>query len=96
MICIQSINPAHYPQCSGIWKDITLAYTHLHKHHAEVDFLLQFVLADYAGLFEWQMSKESLVILSNVLFHAFTKLKQYEQLPGNYNSSFKIYCGFDE
>ena len=42
------------------------------------------------------MSKESLIILSNVLFHAFTKLKQYEQLPGNYNLSFKIYCGFDE
>ena len=40
------------------------------------------------------MSKESLIILSNVLFHAFTKLKQYEQLPENYNSSFKMYCGF--
>ena len=40
------------------------------------------------------MSKESLIILSKVLFHAFTKLKQYEQLPENYNSSFKMFCGF--
>ena len=41
-----------------------------------------------------QMSKESLIILSNNLLHVFTKLKQYEQLPENYNSSFKMYCGF--
>ena len=40
------------------------------------------------------MSKESLIILRNVLFHAFTKLKEYEQLPENYNSSFQMYCGF--
>ena len=45
-------------------------------------------------VFKCQMSKESLIILSNVLFHAFTKLKQYKQLPENYNSSFKMYCGF--
>ena len=40
------------------------------------------------------MSKKSLIILSNVLFHTFTKLKQCEQLPENYNCSFKMYCGF--
>ena len=60
------------------------AYTHI----------LKFFLADYAGFFKFQISKESLIILSNVLFHAFTKLKQYEQLPENYNSSFKMFCGF--
>ena len=31
--------------------------------------------------FKGQMSNESLIILGNVLFDAFTKLKQYEQLP---------------
>ena len=41
-----------------------------------------------------QMSKESLIIFTNVLFHAFTKLKQNKQLPENYNSSFKMYCEF--
>ena len=60
------------------------SYTHVQK----------FVLAYYAVFFKCQMSKESLIILSNVLFHAFTKLKQYEQLPENCNSSFKMYCGF--
>ena len=54
----------------------------------------EFVLADYAGFFKCQMSKESLIILSNVLLHAFTKLKQCEQLPENYNSIFKMFCGF--
>ena len=67
-------------------------HIHIHTHHIEVDFLLQFVLADYARAFKCQMSKESLIISSNVLFHAFTKLKQYKQLPENYNSNFKIYC----
>ena len=56
--------------------------------------ILKFFLADYAVFFKFQMSKESLTILSNVLFHAFTKLKQYEQLPENYNSNFKMFCGF--
>ena len=54
-----------------------------HTHYTEVDFLLQFVLGDYAGFFKSQISKESLKILSPDLFHAFTKLKQYEQLPEN-------------
>ena len=54
----------------------------------------KFAYADYAGFFKCQMSKESLIILSNVLFHAFTKLKQYEQLPENYNFSFKMFCRF--
>ena len=44
--------------------------------------------------FKCQMSKQSLIILSNVLLYGSTKLKQYEQLPENYNSSFKVYCGF--
>ena len=44
--------------------------------------------------FKCQMSKESLIVLNNVSFHAFTKLKKYERLPENYNSSFKMYCGF--
>ena len=56
--------------------------------------ILKFFLADYAGFLKFQISKESLIIWSNVLFHAFTKLKQYEQLPENYNSSFKMFCGF--
>ena len=55
-----------------------------------MDLLLQFVLAEYAGFFKCQMSKESLIILSNVLLHAFTNLKQYEQFPKNYNSSLKM------
>ena len=76
----------------------THTHTHTHTHtdtHTKVDFLLQFVLADYAGFsFKCQMPKESLIILNNILFHASAKLKQYEQLPENYNSSFKMYCGF--
>ena len=40
------------------------------------------------------MSEELLIILGNVLFHAFAKLKQYKQLEENYNSSFKMSCGF--
>ena len=52
------------------------------------------VLADYAGFFKCQMPKESLIILSNVLFHASTKLKQYEQLPEIHNFSFKMVFGF--
>ena len=68
--------------------------THIQTHYTQVDFLLQFALADYDGFFKCHMSKESLIILSNVLFHPFTKLKQYEQLPENYNSSFKMCCGF--
>ena len=51
--------------------------THIHTD------IQKFVLVDYAGVFKCQMSKESLIILSNVLFHAFAKLKQYEQLPEN-------------
>ena len=43
------------------------------------------------GFFKRQISKESLIVSSNVLFHAFTKLKKYDQLPENYNSSFKMY-----
>ena len=39
----------------------------------------------------YQMWKESLTTLSNVLIHTFTKLKQYEQLPENYNSNFKMH-----
>ena len=61
---------------------------HTHTH------IQKFVRADYAGFFKSQMSEESLILLSNVLFHAFTKLEQYEQLPEKYNSSFKIFCGF--
>ena len=74
----------------------TRTHTHTHTHtHTKVDFLLQFVLADYAGFsFKCQMPKESLIILNNVLLHASAKLKQYEQLPKNYNSRFKMYCGF--
>ena len=41
--------------------------------------------------FMYQMSKESLITLSNVLIQAYTKLEQYEQLPENYNSNFKMY-----
>ena len=52
-------------------KTSTLPYTNIQK----------FVLDDHAVFFKGQMSKESLIILGNVLFHAFTKLKQYEQLP---------------
>ena len=51
-------------------KTSTHAYTHMQK----------FVLADYAVFFKCQMSKESLIIFSNISFHAFTKLKQYEQV----------------
>ena len=57
-------------------------------------YIQKFVLVDYAGFFKCQMSKESLITLSNALFHAFTKLKQYEQFPENCNSSFKMFCGF--
>ena len=64
----------------------TRTHTHTHTHHTEVDFLLQFSLADCAGFFKCQMSKESIIVLS-VLFHAFTKLKQYEQLQENCNYS---------
>ena len=28
------------------------------------------------------------------MFHAFTKLKKYEPLPENYDSFFKMFCGF--
>ena len=72
----------------------TYTQTQTHRRHTEADFLLQFALADHTGFFQSQMSKESLIVLSNVSFHAFTKLKQYDQLPENYNSSFKIYCEF--
>ena len=65
-------------------KTSTHTYTHMQK----------FVLADYAGFFKCQMSKESLIILSNALFHGFTKLKQCKQLPEIYNFSFKMFCGF--
>ena len=41
--------------------------------------------------FMYQMSKESFVALGNVLIHALTNLKQYEQLPENYNSNFKVH-----
>ena len=64
-------------------KTSTHTYTHMHK----------FVLADYAGFFKYQMCK-ILIMLSNVLFHAFTKLEQYELLPENFNSNFKMFCGF--
>ena len=65
-------------------KTSTHTYTHMQK----------FVLADNAGFFKCQMSKESLIVLSNVLFHAFTKLKQYEQLPEICNFSFKCFVDF--
>ena len=68
----------------------THTYIHTYTHHTKVHFLLQFAFAGYA---KCQMSKESLIVLG-VLFYAFTKLKQYEQLPENYNSSFKMYCAF--
>ena len=42
-------------------KTSTHTYTHMQK----------FVISAYAGFFKCQMSKESLIILSNVLFHAF-------------------------
>ena len=78
--------------------------TDLHTQHAEVNFFITicscwpcwvftcFAHADYAA--KCQMSKESLIILSNVLFHSFTKLKQYEQRPEKYNSIFIMYYGF--
>ena len=68
----------------------TRTHTHIHTY-TEVDFSLQFVFTDHAGFFKCQMSKESLITLSNVLFHVFTKLKQYEQLPKNYDSNFKMH-----
>ena len=79
--------------------------THIHAHththtHTNTDILQKLIfynnllLLTILGFFKRQMSKESLIVLSNVLFHAFTKLKQYDQLPENYNPSFKIYCEF--
>ena len=81
----------------------THTHTHTHKHthtynythtrtHAEVDFSFQFVLTNYTSFFE--VPKESLVIFGKVLFHAFTKLNQYQQFQENCNFSFKIYFGF--
>ena len=39
-------------------------------------FYYNLFLLTMLGFFKCQMSKESLIILSNVLFHTFTKLKQ--------------------
>ena len=63
-------------------KTSTHAYTHIQK----------FVLADYAGFFKCQMSKESLIILSNVpCFH------KIETNMNNFQTTiftFKMFCGF--
>ena len=73
-IYIQSINPASLPPLEWNIKGCkTSIHTYIHTHHTENTFLIQFVLADYAVLFKCQMSKESLITLSNVLFQAFTK-----------------------
>ena len=66
------------------------ARAHTHAH-TKVDFSLKFVLLTMLVSFMYQMAKESLITLSNVLTQAYTKLEKYEQLPENYNSNFKMY-----
>ena len=69
-------------------------HTHRHTHRDTIQKLICYynlLLLTMLGFFKRQISKESLIVSSNVLFHAFTKLKKYDQLPENYNSSFKMY-----
>ena len=50
-------------------KTHTKTHTHAQTHaYTEVYFSLQLVFTDHAGFFKCQMSKESLITLSNVLF----------------------------
>ena len=50
------------------------------RTHTQVDFSIYLVFTDYACFF--LISKES-IMLDNVWFHAFIKLKQYQQLQEN-------------
>ena len=84
---------------------ITNTHTHTHTHphthartqenthtHPEVDFFFySLFLLTMLVSFKCQMSKELLITLRNVLFHAFTKLKPYEQVRENHNSNFKMH-----
>ena len=69
----------------------THARAHTRTHIQKMIFLYSLFLLTMLVSFKCQMSKELLITLSNVLFHSFTKLKQYEQLPENYNSNFKMH-----
>ena len=71
----------------------THTHTHTYAHIQKMIFYCNLFLLTILDTFKCQMSKESLIILNNVLFHASAKLK-YEQFTENYNSSFKMYCGF--
>ena len=75
-------------------KTNTHTHTHTHTHTQRLIFYYNLFLLTMLVSFKCQMSKESLIILKNVWFHASAKLKQYEQLPENYNSSFSLFCGF--
>ena len=70
----------------------THARMHAHTHtHTEVDFSLQFVLADYAGFFYVSNDKGVINNIKQCFDSCFTKLKQYEQLPEKYNSSVNMH-----
>ena len=70
----------------------THARMHAHTHtHTEVDFSLQFVLADYAGFFYVSNDKGVINNIEQYFDSCFTKLKQYEQLPEKYNSSVNMH-----
>ena len=70
----------------------THARMHAHTHtHTEVDFSLQFVLADYAGFFYVSNDKGVINNIAQCFDSCFTKLKQYEQLPEKYNSSVNMH-----
>ena len=77
-------------------KGCKLTDTHARMHaqthtHTEVDFSLQFVLADYAGFFYVSNDKGVINNIEQCFDSCFTKLKQYEQLPEKYNSSVNMH-----
>ena len=77
---------------------ITNTHTHTHarkktRTHIQklIFFFYSLFLLTMLVSVKCQMSKELLITLRNVLFHAFTKLKPYEQVPENHNSNFKMH-----
>ena len=79
-------------------KECQVTNTHTHTHarkktrtHIQNFFFYNLLLLTMLVSFKCQMSKELLITLRNVLFHAFTKLKPYEQVPENHNSNFKMH-----
>ena len=72
---------------SEIWQDVKITYKHTYSYRSWA-----FITVSLDQL-KYQMSKKSLIILSNILLHAFSNLVEYQQLQLNYNSS-KLYCRF--